>query len=1253
MVRKSPLLRLCLRTLRYGFMIVGVTGTILAFAPTIVEAEQPDRIIAPLNSSNLVRLTGNVPPATRTAIDLGRVSGGTRMEQMKLVFRLTAAQQTELDRLLERQQDPSSPDYHKWLSPEEYGERFGLSRGDVAKVTDWLRSQGFEIVDAARSRTYVAFNGTAAQVSAAFHTEIHWYMVKGKRHYANATEPSIPAALAPAVSGVSSLHNFGLKPLVTSSVTGNHFMQPGDFATIYDVNVLYANGLDGSGQTIAVLGQTDLVTDFNGNFTDVIAFRTNSGLGLPPKLTAVLVPGEGDPGISSDDIVEANLDVEWAGGVAKNAQLLFVIGNPFTGNGVIDALTYAVTSNLAPVISMSYGGCEAAWDSTSIQLMINTGKQANAQGQTLLFPSGDSGAADCDSGSSATNGLAVDFPASMPYATSVGGSEFTGDPPNPNSPCTATQYWGGGACLLQDTSATALSYIPEMVWNDTAQNNSLTGGGGGISSLFTVPPWQVRLSSLTQGMRGVPDLSLSASAAHDGYLVCSQGSCVCGFRNACTSTGTFFPVGGTSASTPSFAGILALINQHTGVSQGNINARLYLLADAIPSAFHDIQLGDNIVPCYPGTKDCPSHPPYQFGYTAGPGYDVASGLGSVDASVLAAVWNAVTPVTLSVAIAGSGTVNSSDGFIKCGQVCALTYQLGSVATLTAIESSGWVFEGWGGCDQPLGNVCTVTLYGSRTVTAAFSALYPLSVSLSGSGTVTSGDGHINCGALCSFSYKAGSVVALTATPTNGWTFTGWSGCDTAHGNTCIATTNNLRSVSASFTATQGTSKLTVATSGIGNVTSNDGQINCAPYCSGNYANGTWVTLTAVAGWGANFAGWSGCDQTQSNVCSVSVGSAKNVTATFGGIGAGLQFVPVTPCRVADTRWPPGPFGGPALPATTERAFPIPFSNCGIPSTAVAYSLNVTVVPPGALGYLTIWPTGQDQPLVSTLNSYDGRVKANAAIVPAGASGDISLYASDTTNVILDINGYFIPAATGTLAFYPLQPCRVVDTRNPNGPLGGPYINGNTSREFPVRGNCKLPQNAQAYSMNFTAVPHGPLGYLTVWPSDQQQPYVSTLNAYSGAATANAAVVPSANNGDISVFVSNDSDVVIDVNGYFAPLAQNGLSLYPVTPCRVIDTRNTPGLFFEELTADIAGSPCRPPFTAQAYVLNATVVPPGPLGFLSLWPDGQAQPLVSTLNAYDGAVTSNMAIVPTANGLVDSFATDLTNLLLDISSYFAP
>jgi len=539
-------------------------------------------------------------------------------------------------------------------------------------------------------------------------------------------------------------------------------------------------------------------------------------------------------------------------------------------------------------------------------------------------------------------------------------------------------------------------------------------------------------------------------------------------------------------------------------------------------------------------------------------------------------------------------------------------------------------------------------------------VYNLSVSKYGSGTVTSGDGHINCGSTCSFYYVDGSVVTLTATPSSGYTFTGWSGCDSAHGNSCTLTMNSARTVSASFTPSGSAYAVTVSTmgGGIGTVTSGDGQINCQPYCSGNYAGGGTATLTAVAGWQSNFAGWQGCDYSQGNLCKVTVMSARNVTATFGGNFAGLRFVPVTPCRVADTRNPSGTFGGPPISGSTSRDFPIPQSACNIPSTAMAYSLNVTVVPHGSLGFLTVWPAGVQQPLVSLMNSYDGRVKANAAIVPAGDAPHneaISVFASDTTDVILDINGYFEPAGNNSaLAFYPVAPCRVVDTRNPNGPLGGPFIAGNSSRDFPVlSSNCKLPQAAQGYSMNFTAVPLGPLGFLTIWPSDQQQPYVSTLNAYSGGAVANAAVVPAAKNGDISVFVSDDSDVVIDVNGYFAPVAQGGLSLYPVTPCRVMDTRNTSGIFLGELTASVAGSPCSLPLTAQAYVLNATVVPTGPLGFLALWPDGQSQPVVSTLNAYDGAVTSNMAIVPTTNGLVDSYASDLTQLLLDIASYFAP
>ena len=376
--------------------------------------------------------------------------------------------------------------------------------------------------------------------------------------------------------------------------------------------------------------------------------------------------------------------------------------------------------------------------------------------------------------------------------------------------------------------------------------------------------------------------------------------------------------------------------------------------------------------------------------------------------------------------------------------------------------------------------------------------------------------------------------------------------------------------------------------------------------------------------------------------------------TVFSFSTALQFVPVTPCRVVDTRNPNGTFGGPFIAANSSRDFPIPRGSCNIPSTASAYSLNATVVPHGSLGYVTVWPTGFPRPLVSTMNSYDGRVKADAVIMPNGDNGGVSVYASDATDVVLDINGYFEAPAKSTLAFYPVAPCRTVDTRNPNGPLGGPYIKGKNSREFPILfSNCRLPDGVLAYSMNFTAVPHGQLGFLTVWPSDQQQPYVSTLNAYSGAATANGAIVPAAKNGDISAYVSDDSDLVIDVNGYFAPPGMGGLSLYPLVPCRVLDTRNGSGVFSGELTVNVKGSGCFVPTSAQAYIFNATVVPPGPLGFLTLWADSQQQPPVSTLNAYDGAVTSNMAIVPTVNGLIDAFASDPTNLLLDISSYFAP
>jgi hypothetical protein len=403
-------------------------------------------------------------------------------------------------------------------------------------------------------------------------------------------------------------------------------------------------------------------------------------------------------------------------------------------------------------------------------------------------------------------------------------------------------------------------------------------------------------------------------------------------------------------------------------------------------------------------------------------------------------------------------------------------------------------------------------------------------------------------------------------------------------------------------------------------------------------------------WGASATGQLYSASGQLTPTSITVSGPNSGSST----PTGLQFIPVTPCRVADTRNATGSFGGPELAAGTSREFDIPQSACSIPSSAVAYSLNVTAVPSGPLGYLTLWPSGQTQPTVSTLNS-DGRVKANAAITPAGTNGGVSVFVTNASHVILDIDGYFVPAGTASaLAFYPVTPCRVVDTRNANGSLGGPSLAGGSSRDFPVQSsNCALPSDAKAYSLNVTAIPKGPLGYLTMWPSGQTQPLVSTLNSPTGAVAANGAIVPAGSNGDVSVFVSNPSDVVLDVNGYFAAPSANGLSLYTTTPCRVLDTRNSAGAFNGVLGVAVENSSCAPSSTAQAYVLNATVVPSSSLGYLTLWPAGETQPVVSTLNAVDGAVTSNMAIVPTVNGSIDAFSSNPTQLILDLSSYFAP
>jgi hypothetical protein len=395
-------------------------------------------------------------------------------------------------------------------------------------------------------------------------------------------------------------------------------------------------------------------------------------------------------------------------------------------------------------------------------------------------------------------------------------------------------------------------------------------------------------------------------------------------------------------------------------------------------------------------------------------------------------------------------------------------------------------------------------------------------------------------------------------------------------------------------------------------------------------------------------------------------ASLNVTAYQGpsspATGPGLQFIPVTPCRIADTRNPTGPFGGPSIGAAASRNFYVPAATCGIPANAQAYSLNMTVVPLGPLGFLSVWPAGQPQAVVSTLNSSDGRVKANAAIVPAGANGGITVFASNPTHVIVDINGYFVTPNAQSLAFYPLPQCRIADTRLTAGTFGGPSLAGGQARTFPVVSSaCNIPASAKAYSLNMTAIPPSGLGFLAVWPAGGPQPVVSTLNDYTGTITANAAIVPAGNGGAITVIATNPTDVLVDINGYYAPPgAPGGLKFYAVTPCRIFDTRSPEGPFGgPELTAGelrsfiVPLSNCQIPSTAQAYSLNTTLVPPSPLASLTLWGNSPMPPVAITSDT-DVSIVDNAAFVSAASdGSVSAVASSATHLILDINGFFAP
>ena len=680
-------------------------------------AQSVRQITQNIDDSQRVVLRGNTPPSAMLAYDKGRVSSSEPANHMLLVLKRSAAQQADLQKLVDGLHDPKSPSYHQWLKPGQFGTRFGVSDSDLEAVQAWLQSKGFTVNKTNAGKTTIDFSGTAGQVESAFHTELHLYNRNGVSFHSNSKDPELPEALASVVKGFAALNdikpksfliskgraNFDQKTHVGSAqwndpICGPHpaagtvctvyLPTPADIATQYGIKPVYKNGFSGKGTTIGIISAS------NVDVSNVLNYRRFFHIPHSGNLPQTIIDGE-DPGQNSA-AEEAYLDVETSGALAPEATIdLYTSADTLTTPGLFTAMVRAVEDDKADIISMSYGECEKTLGTAGNQFFYQAWEQAAAQGQSVFVSSGDSGSAGCDRADyaqPAAQGLAVSGFASTPYDVAVGGTDFyyTDYKDGNGSAITnaqLAQYWG--KATTDNETASLIKPVPEQAWNDyvglnilkiPAGYSSIASGSGGPSTCavgdgvdpqsggylsctsgYPRPSWQRAPGMPNNGKRNIPDISLFAA---DGANLSAWPICI--EAEDCTSyttdSGSVYVtgVGGTSASSPAMAGIMALVDQSQSGRQGNPNTTLYALAEQYPNSFNDVTVGSNNVLCFPGTPNCSRDKNGDGLYTtqkyaATVGYDFATGLGSVNAANLVANWSKVKSLATTTSLALSST----------------------------------------------------------------------------------------------------------------------------------------------------------------------------------------------------------------------------------------------------------------------------------------------------------------------------------------------------------------------------------------------------------------------------------------------------------------------------------------------------------------------------------------------------------------------------------------------------------------------